>query len=141
MADIEPSGDRAIERMKGPQELRARTKRFALRILRLFEALPRTEAGRIIGRQVLRSAMSVGANYRAVNRARSRAEFISKMGIVVEEMDETVYWLEILVDGKIVPGDRMVALLQEGNELLAIFAASRNTARSNARKKPTPPPA
>ena len=77
-----------------PEELRTRTKRFAARIIRMHSALPRTPAARIIGDQVLRSATSVGANYRAACRARSRAEFIAKLGIVVEEAEETVYWLE-----------------------------------------------
>ena len=113
-----------------PEELRARTKKFALRIIRLFRSLPRATEAQILGRQVLRSGTSVAANYRAVCRARSRPEFISKFGTVVEEADETVFWLELLVDAKIVPDGRLQPLLIEANELLAIFAASQRTAKS-----------
>ena len=81
-----------------PELLRARTKQFAIRIAKLFKRLPKTEEARIIGKQVLRAGTSVAANYRAACRARSHAEFISKMGTVVEEADETVFWLELLVD-------------------------------------------
>ena len=109
--------------------LRQRTKEFALRILRLFQSLPKTEEGRIIGRQLLRSGTAVAANYRAVGRARSKAEFISKMGIVVEEIDEVVFWLELISDGGLVPALRLADLRKEANELLAIFAASQHTAK------------
>jgi four helix bundle protein len=109
--------------------LRARTKQFAIRIVRLFKCLPKTDEARVIGRQVLRAGTSVAANYRAVNRARSRAEFISKMGIVVEEADETVFWLELLVETEIVNKTKLEGLLAEANEILAIFAASHWTAR------------
>ena len=111
------------------QELRARTKRFALDIVELFRSLPRTEEARVLGKQLLRSATSVGANYRAACRARSKAEFVAKIGLVVEESDETVFWLELLVDAQIVPPGRLEGLLTEANELLAIFAASQRTAR------------
>ena len=111
-------------------ELRARTKQFAIRVVKMFQALPPREEARLIGRQVLRAATSVAANYRAVCRARSKAEFVAKMGIVVEEADETVFWLELLVDAGIVGPERMKELLQEANELLCIFAASRRTAKS-----------
>lgn len=112
-----------------PEQLRARTKQFAIRIVRLFKSLPRTDEARIIGKQVLRAGTSVAANYRAVNRARSRAEFVSKIGIVVEEADEAVFWLELLVDTGIVEKALLGNLLAEANELLAIFAASQLTAR------------
>ena len=111
------------------EELKNRTKQFAIRIVKLFRSLPKTEEARIIGKQMLRSGTSVAANYRAVCRARSKAEFIAKIGIVVEEADETVLWLELLVDTNIVPENRMASLLSESNELLAIFAASQYTAR------------
>ena len=111
------------------EELRKRTKQFAIRIVKLFRSLPRTEEARVIGRQVLRSGTSVAANYRAVCRARSKPEFIAKVGIVVEEADETVLWLELLVDTAIVSERKMTGLLTEANELLAIFAASQSTAR------------
>jgi four helix bundle protein len=112
-----------------PELLRTRTKQFALRIVKLFKSLPKTEEARIIGKQVLRAGTSVAANYRAVGRARSRAEFISKMGTVVEEADETVFWLELLVDVGIVRKALMEKLLAEAGVLLAIFAASQLTAR------------
>jgi len=110
-------------------ELKKRTKQFAIRIVKLFRSLPRSEEARIIGRQMLRSGTSVAENYRAVCRARSKAEFIAKIGIVVEEADETVLWLELLVDTAMMPASRMAKLLVEANELLAIFAASQHTAR------------
>jgi four helix bundle protein len=111
------------------EQLRSRTKQFAIRIIRLFRALPRAEEARIVGRQLLRSGTSVAANYRATGRARSKTEFIAKMGVVVEEADETVFWLELLVEADIVPETKLRDLLKEANELLAIFAASQRTAK------------
>ena len=90
-----------------------------------------------MGKQVLRAGTSVAANYRAVCRARSRAEFISKVGVTVEEADETVFWLELLVETGVVPKDRMQDLLAEANELLAILAASQRTARTGGTGKMT----
>jgi four helix bundle protein len=116
-----------------PEQLRARTKEFAIRIVRLFRSLPKNDDARIIGKQALRAGTSVAANYRAVCRARSRAEFISKIGVAVEEADETVFWLEILVETGIVPRARMEKLLLEANELLAILAASQRTARAGGK--------
>ena len=112
-----------------PEELRNRTKEFALEIIRLFRSLPRVEEARIIGRQLLKAATSVAANYRAAGRARSHPEFVAKIGVVVEEADESVFWLEMLRDGKIITADVAAPYLKEGNQLLAIFAASQNTAR------------
>ena len=114
--------------------LKDRTKLFAIRIVKLFRALPKTDEARILGKQVLRSGTSVAANYRAVCRARSTAEFISKIGIVVEEADETVFWLEVLVETEIIRAGKMKGLLDEANELLAIFAASQRTAKANSPK-------
>ncbi len=105
--------------------LQSRTKQFAIRIVKLFRSLPKSDEGRIVGRQVLRSGTSVAANYRAVCRARSKAEFVAKIGVVVEEADETVFWLELLGETGIVEQKRLEELLPEANELLAIFAASR----------------
>jgi len=113
-----------------PEELKERTKRFAVRIVHLFRELPHTEEAQVIGKQLLRSGTSVAANYRAVCRARSKAEFVAKIGVVVEEADETVFWLELLVDSTIVAATKLDGLLAEANELLAIFAASQRTARS-----------
>ncbi|HEX5482437.1 MAG TPA: four helix bundle protein, partial [Terriglobia bacterium] len=100
-------------KISGPEELRQRTKQFALRIIKLFRSLPRSEEAPILGRQILRSGTSVAANYRAACRARSRADFISKVGIVVEEADETAFWLELLSDAGIVRKDRLESLLAE----------------------------
>jgi four helix bundle protein len=114
-----------------PAALRERTKQFALRIIRLANNLPRSDAARVLGRQLLRSGTSIGANYRSAQRGRSRAEFKAKLGIVLEEADETVYWLELLVASGIVPEKRMKALLAEAIELVKIFAASLRTARGD----------
>jgi len=112
------------------EQLRDRTKQFALRIIRLVRNLPKSSEAQILGKQLLRSGTSVGANYRAAGRARSKAEFVSKIGIVVEEADETVFWLECLVESGIVGEHLLKDLLTEANELVAIFAASQRTARS-----------
>ncbi len=112
-------------------ELRRRTKSFAIGIVRLCRSLPPTPEARIIGNQLMRCGTSVGANYRAVCRARSRADFISKIGIVVEEVDESVFWLELLVETEIVPASCVKVLVSEANELLAIFGASQLTAKQN----------
>ena len=113
-------------------ELRRRTKQFAIGIVRLCRSLSPTPEARIMSNQLLRFGTSVGANYRAVCRARSRADFISKIGIVVEETDESVFWLELLVETGIAPAQRISALVAEANELLAIFGASQLTAKRNA---------
>jgi len=113
------------------EQLKARTKQFAIRVVRLFRTLPKTDEARVIGKQVLRSGTSVAANYRAVCRARSQAEFIAKIGVVVEEIDETVFWIELLADTEIIRSERIAELLTEANELLAIFAASLRTAKTN----------
>lgn len=115
------------------EDLQRRTKQFALRVIRLCEHLPSRPAARVIGNQLLRSGTSVGANYRAARRARSNAEFASKIGIVLEEADESVYWLELLVEGGIVPLKKLNLLLREAEELVAIFAASRLTALAHVK--------
>jgi len=112
------------------QELRKRTKDFALRIMRMCRTIPSTRETNIINNQILRSATGVAANYRAVGLARSKAEFISKLGVVLEEADETVFWLELLSDSGIIPASKLRELMAEGNELVAIFLASRKTAKS-----------
>jgi four helix bundle protein len=108
-------------------ELKARSKQFAVRTVRMYQALPKTRDAQVLGGQVLRSGTSVAANYRAVCRARSKAELVAKIGVVVEEADETVFWLELLVETGIVKVEKMRSLLTEANELLAIFAASQPT--------------
>ena len=110
-------------------ELKNRTKAFALRIFRMSQALPKSREANVIMQQLLRSSTSMAANYRAVGRARSKAEFISKLGVVVEEADETVFWLEFLADTGIVPAKKLHDLLSEANQLLLIFSASRSTAK------------
>ncbi|HEY6348066.1 MAG TPA: four helix bundle protein [Candidatus Angelobacter sp.] len=112
-----------------PEQLRDRTKAFALRIIRLFRSLPDSRDAQVIGNQLLRSGTSVGANYRAVCRSRSKAEFIARLGIVIEEADESVYWLELLVETKVIKEEKLDSLLAEARELTAIFNASRNTMR------------
>ena len=111
-------------------ELKGRTKQFALRVIRLIEALPRTQTGRVVGNQLLRSATSVAANYRAVCRARSQADFVHKLGIVEEEADESLFWLELVVEANLMPASRVDDLIREADELTAIFVASRKTAKS-----------
>ena len=110
-------------------QLRTRAKAFALRVIRMSQALPRTRKANVIVQQVLRSATGMAGNYRAAGRSRSKAEFIAKMGVVVEEADETVFWLEMLVDSGLISANKLDKLQTEANELLAIFAASRGTAR------------
>jgi four helix bundle protein len=104
-----------------PQELGARTKAFALRIIRLYSALPKTTEAHVIGKQVLRSGTSVGAHYREARRAKSDADFISKMEGGLQQVDETAYWLELLNEADIVKSDRLKPLLKEVEELIAIF--------------------
>jgi four helix bundle protein len=114
--------------MKG-DELKERTKQFVLRIMKLVDALPNTVAGRVIANQIMRSGSSVGANYRAACRARSNAEFIAKLGTVLEESDETEFWLELIRDGALLPTEKVETLKKEAEEITAIMAASRKTAQ------------
>jgi four helix bundle protein len=118
-----------------PEELRRRTKRFALDVIRFNRQLPRTDEARVIGRQLLRAGTAVGANYRSVCRARSDPEFIAKLGVVIEEADETAYWLEILVEAEIVPQRTVANVLREADELTRIFVASRETVRARLRTR------
>lgn len=111
------------------QQLKDRTKMFALRVIRMSDALPKTRAATVITNQILRSATSVAANYRAVGRARSKAEFVAKIGVVLEEADETVFWLEMLAESGIVKPAKLRELLDEANQLVLIFSASRKTAK------------
>ena len=111
------------------EDLKKRTKKFALDIIKLIEDFPKTKTGDVIGRQLLRSATSVGANYRAACRARSQADFISKLGIVEEEADESLFWLELTLESGLISEDKTAALISEADELTAIFTASRKTAK------------
>jgi len=112
-------------------ELKARTKELTLRVIRLVDALPNSVKGRAIANQVMRSSTSVAANYRAACRARSRAEFIAKIGVVEEEADEAAFWLELIIDSKIRSKTQIEPLLKEAGELVAIMAASRKSAIGN----------
>ncbi len=116
---------------KAPTDLRTRTKAFALRIIRLFCALPRTVEAQVIGKQILKSGTSVGAHYGEGHRARSNAEFVSKPEGALMELDETLYWLELLTDGKIVKAARLEPLADEANQLIAILV----TFVKNAKRK------
>jgi four helix bundle protein len=111
------------------REFAARTKQMALRVIKMVEALPKGMTAPVIGRQVLRSATSVGANYRAACRARSTADMIAKLKIVEEEADETLYWLELLIEAEILPASRLQPLIQEINEIVAMTVASIKTLR------------
>jgi four helix bundle protein len=102
-------------------DLRVRTKEFALRIVRMFVALPKTEVARVLGKQALGSGTSIGANFREAHRARSKAEFVAKVGDCLKELDETSYWLELLLESNIVPAAKLSALQDECQQLLAIL--------------------
>jgi four helix bundle protein len=111
-------------------DLKKRTKQFGLRVIRLVESLPSGQTAQTIGNQLLRSGMSVGANYRAVCRGRSKADFVAKACISLEEADECLYWIEMLQEAGIVPVERLKDLIKEADELVAIFTASIKTAKA-----------
>ncbi|MBT2562845.1 four helix bundle protein [Pedobacter sp. ISL-68] len=111
--------------------IKARTKKFVLDSIKLYQVLPKTEEARILGKQFIRSASSVGANYRAACRSRSKAEFYAKLSIVVEEADETAFWIEILTESGITDLAKAQPLLKEANEILAIVAKARKTVSNN----------
>ena len=119
--------------MNDEKDLRVRTKMFARRIIRLFCALPKSDAAaQVLGKQVLRSGTSVGANYREAHRARSRAEFISKIGECLKEADETFYWLELLLEENFLPAKKLEPLMKENDELLAVLTTISKRAKANA---------
>ncbi|MGA9355536.1 MAG: four helix bundle protein [Terriglobales bacterium] len=115
--------------MKDFERLQGRTKRFALRIIALYRALPRSEEARILGKQLLRSGTSIGANYRAACRARSRAEFVAKLGVVLEEADESAFWLDLMQEAQVFQPEKPQDIIQEAQELVSIFVASVRTAK------------
>jgi four helix bundle protein len=117
------------------QPLREKTKQFALRVMRLVDALPKKRSAYVIGNQLLRSATSVGANYRSARRARSPAEFCAKMGIVEEEADESQYWLELICEGGLMTAKQVQGLLDEVDQIVAMVVASIRTAKRKAPKK------
>lgn len=114
-------------------DLKVRTKNFALRIIRLSAALPKTTEAQVIGKQVLRSGTSVGAHYREAHRGKSTPDFISKLEGALQELDETSYWLELLVESAILPENRLSEILKETDELIAIFVTSVKTAKSKTK--------
>jgi four helix bundle protein len=117
------------------QQIRERTKEFALRIIKLVSAMPKTIEGRAIANQIVRSGTSVAANYRSACRARSRMEFTAKIGIVFEEADETLLWLELIVAAGLLTAARVEPLLREANELVAIMAATRKSSLGHRKSK------
>jgi len=116
-------------------DLRTRTKSFALRIIRMYRSLPKSGEAKVIGNQVLRSGTSVGAQYREVCRAKSPADFVNMMEGSLKELDESAYWLELLVEAEILPAAKLADLQKETDELIAIFVASINTSKKNNPKK------
>ena len=113
------------------QELKSRTKKFAIAVIKMVELLPRTKAASVVEYQIVKSSTSVGANYRAACRARSKADFISKITIVEEEIDESAYWIEIIQEAEMIAAEKLSELLKEANELTAIFTSTGKTARNN----------
>jgi four helix bundle protein len=105
------------------EDLRERTKKYALRIIKLYTKLPQSEVARVMGRQILRAGTSVGANYREAYRARSDAEYMAKVGLCLQELEETGYWLELFAEAEIVPSNKLTALQDETNQLIAIFTS------------------
>jgi len=113
------------------EELKKRTKNFALNIIKVVENFPKSTTGFVLGKQIVKSATSIGANYRSACRAKSKADFIAKISIVEEEADETLYWLELAGECGLIDAKNLKALLNEANELVAIFTSTRKTAKSN----------
>lgn len=116
-------------------DLKQRTKQFSLRILKLVTALPKSEVGRTIAGQLVRSGTSVGANYRSACRGRSKLEFVAKLGIVEEEADESAFWMELIIEGGLMRKSLVEPLLNEANEIVAIVTSSRKTASQNSGRK------
>ncbi|HEU4323974.1 MAG TPA: four helix bundle protein [Roseiflexaceae bacterium] len=129
---------------QAPEDLRTRTKSFALRIIRLYASLPKQTDAQVLGKQLLRSGTSIGANYREAYRARSKAEFTAKVGDCLKEAEETMYWIELLIDSSIIPANQLAHLLDEANQLTAIFVSSlkkqkgQTQSRSRSNRKPKP---
>jgi len=132
IADRKKQSARVADAVMSTEDFRRRTFQFGIRVIRLTESLLKMDAARVIGKQLLRCATAVGANYRAAARARSRADFIAKMGIVEEECDGTLYWLEMLTELRLINADRSKEIRTEADEILAIVVASLRTAPRNA---------
>ena len=121
-----------------PEQMKARTKALAIRAIRLVASLPRNPASDVIGRQLLKSGTSVGANYRAACRSRTDRDFLARMGTVEEETDESLYWMEVLIDADLMPRERLTDLMVETEEILRIVVASIKTARKRLQKPRCP---
>ena len=117
------------------KDLKERTKEFALRIIKMYSSLPKSTEAKVLGTQVLRSGTSVGANYREASRGKSKAEFIAKMGDCLKELEETMYWFDLLIEGNILPKNKLSGLLQESKELTAIFVTIIKNTKKNLDKK------
>ena len=122
-------------KMENKKDLKDRTKKFALRIMRMYSSLPRSMEAQVLGKQILRSGTSVGANYREASQGRSKAEFIAKMGDCLKELEETTYWFQLLIEGNILPENKLSDLLQESKELTAIFVTIIKKTKTNLKKK------
>ena len=116
---------------KPPRDLRERTYQYARRVIRLFRALPKDDVAKVLGRQLLRSGTSVGANYREAARSRSKAEFISKLGDCLKEIDESDYWIALIQDESVLPAVKLRSIREETSALVAFFTSSLNTAKRN----------
>ncbi|KPK25439.1 MAG: four helix bundle protein [Desulfobacterales bacterium SG8_35_2] len=121
--------------MEKKKDLEERTKKFALRIIKMYSALPKSTEAKVLGKQVLRSGTSVGAYYREASLGRSKAEFVARMVDCLKELEETTYWLELLIDGTILPKNKLSGLLLESNELTAIFVTIIKNTKTNLKKK------
>jgi four helix bundle protein len=117
-----------------PEELKQRTKAFGLRCIKVIEALPKSRTADMLARQLVRSGTSVGANYRSACRGRSGKDFVSKVDIAIEEADESLYWLEVMVDAGLMSQKRLASLIKEGNEIVAILTATSRTTKRNLRR-------
>jgi len=117
------------------KDLKERTKSFALRIIKMYSALPNSVEAKVLGKQVLRSGTSVGANYWEASQGRSKAEFVAKMGDCLKELEETTYWFDLLIEGNILPKNKLSGLLQESKELTAIFVTIIKNTKANSKKK------
>lgn len=122
-------------KMENKKDLKERTKKFALRIIKMYSALPKSTEARVLGKQVLRSGTSVGANYREASQGRSKAEFVAKMGDCLKEIEETTYWFELLIEGGILSKNKLSILLQESKELTAIFVTIIKKTKTNLKQK------
>jgi len=122
-------------KMQYKKDLKDRTKKFALRIIKMYSSLPKSMEAKVLGTQVLRSGTSVGANYREASQGRSRAEFIAKMGDCLKELEETTYWFQLLIEGNILPENKLSDLIQESQELTAIFVTIIKKTKANSKKK------